>query len=92
MVAKVTNTAAAETVFDVSRITGREMARYFKALTQGDVEVQAELLSKAVASTPHLPPDADLASPDTYLDMPYYDGMGVLIREIQVALKKAAGN
>ena len=75
--------------FDLSKITGRQMAEFNKAMLAGDIEGTAKGLALVVETAPY---EIDVTSPDSYLDLPYYSVIAKAIQLLQEASKNVVNS
>lgn len=69
--------------FELGNVTTRQMASLLKAIRENDLFTIAEYFSQVVTECPS--DWGDPASPDTYLDLPYF----TLFTELTEAMGKA---
>lgn len=65
--------------FDLTRITARDMQRFFEADRAQDYAAMAAIFARTVTACP--PAWGDPASPETYLSLPFFAGFRVVTQQ-----------
>ena len=76
---------ASEPVYDLTRVTAREMQAFFRAARANDVDALAAVFARVVVD---LGDGRDAGDPNTYLDMPFYGEFQAVLGGMVSAAKK----
>ena len=73
-------------VFDLDKITARQMGTFLKATSENDLEAIAATLALVVKECPA--EWGDPSNPETYINLPYFGGFQATIQELIEESKK----